>query len=507
MTSFNKDEFLKESYYNEYVKIIASIETEKEAYIYIRVSTEDQVKNSPFAQLKEILEYCIDNKVLVKLENVYVDGGISGKFADNRIEFQKMISSACIKKNPCKLVLVHKYDRFARNKEESVLYKSQLRKYGIKVISIKEPLPEDKKTALILESNLEMTSELYSINLSDEVYKGLRENAENGKHQTRPPYGYKKVLDHIERIKNKDKIIYRMEINEDEATLIRKIFQDFINGKSVLKIAQELNELGLKTAGGAVWYDNRMRFILSNPTYAGYAHWTEKDCKTITKKSNFVPIIDEDTFNKAQELLNHSKKLYIKEGVKEEHWLRGKLKCSNCGKSLIINHGSYQCCNYTHGACKESHSIRIYKVEELVISYLTNLKIDDIININITNLKLQNNDELTIISETIKQINNKLKRVMLAYENEIYNIDEFKSRKNSLEAEKTNLLQKAKDLKKEQNYKNIQDRIYLKCDNLKNILSDENIPILDKSLMIDEVIDKIVFDKKNRSFTFYFKGL
>ncbi len=508
MTTFNKEEFIKKSFYDEYLKEISLVDDiQKEGFIYIRVSTEDQVENSPYSQLKEILEFCIDKKILIKKENIYVDGGISGTRADNRIEFQRMINCACDKKSPCKCVLVHKYDRFARNKEESVLFKSKLKKFGVNVISIKEPLPEDRKTALILESNLEMNSELYSINLSDEVYKGLRINAEAGKVQTRACYGYKKVFDHIEKYKNKDKIVRRMEIDEVEATTVRKIFQDFINGSSAYFIARKLNDLGLKTRDGCIWDDNRVRYILNNITYNGYSHWTEQGKETTVCKGNFPVIIDDETWNKAQTIIKSKSAIKINYGTKKEHWLRGKVRCSNCDSYLVINNNSFQCCGYTHGSCKESHSIKIEKLESIVLEYFEHLTPNDIVNININNIRLQNNDELTIAINNLEQINNKIKRIIVAYENEVYTLEEFSERKNILETDKKVLCKKINELKKEPDFRGIQDKLYKKCDNVKNILKDDKVPILDKMFLLNEILEKIVFDKKNMSFTFYFRAI
>ena len=89
------------------------------------------------------------------------------------------------KNSRLQVILVHKYDRFARSREDAVLYKSLLKKNGVKVISIKEPVPEDDKFAVIYESMLEAMAEYYSLNLAEEVHKTMqkRRNRVNG----RPP--------------------------------------------------------------------------------------------------------------------------------------------------------------------------------------------------------------------------------------------------------------------------------------------------------------------------------
>lgn len=142
------------------------------AALYIRVSTEDQAEYSPTAQRKALLDYAGRNDMVVDQEHIYIDEGFSGRTARKRPAFMRMISDAKSKPKPFDVILVHKFDRFARNREDSVVYKSLLRsKCGIKVISITEQL-EDDKFSIILESMLEAMAEYYSINLSEEVKKG-----------------------------------------------------------------------------------------------------------------------------------------------------------------------------------------------------------------------------------------------------------------------------------------------------------------------------------------------
>ena len=125
------------------------------AAAYIRVSTDEQTDYSPAVQLEEIQEYARKNGYYIPAEFIFADEGISGKRADKRPAFQNMIRQARKKSNHIEYIIVHKFDRFARNKEDSVLYKALLKKDGIKVISVKEPIPQDDKFAVIYESMLE----------------------------------------------------------------------------------------------------------------------------------------------------------------------------------------------------------------------------------------------------------------------------------------------------------------------------------------------------------------
>ena len=161
------------------------------AAAYIRVSTNDQTEYSPSAQLKAIKTWCNNNNYTLDTNHIYIDEGKSGRKAEKRPEFMKMIGSAKTKPAPFDVILVHKFDRFARNRTDSVVYKSLLQKeYGIKVISITETIENDK-FSVIMESMLEAMAEYYSINLSEEVKKGMTEKASRGEPLSIAPFGYK----------------------------------------------------------------------------------------------------------------------------------------------------------------------------------------------------------------------------------------------------------------------------------------------------------------------------
>ncbi len=94
---------------------------------YIRVSTEEQAEYSPASQLHEIQEFAARNNITLLNSHIYIDSGISGR-KDNRPAFQQMIAAAKGNPRPFDVVLVYKYSRFARDRENSIVYKNILRK-------------------------------------------------------------------------------------------------------------------------------------------------------------------------------------------------------------------------------------------------------------------------------------------------------------------------------------------------------------------------------------------
>ena len=164
----------------------------KNGALYIRVSTHMQDELSPDAQKRLLLDYAKANHIIVSEDYIFEEKGISGKKADKRPQFQQMIALAKTKPTPFDIILVWKFSRFARNQEESIVYKSLLKKQGIEVLSVSEPVAEGPFGSLI-ERIIEWMDEYYSIRLSGEVMRGMTEKALRGGYQASPPLGYRKI--------------------------------------------------------------------------------------------------------------------------------------------------------------------------------------------------------------------------------------------------------------------------------------------------------------------------
>lgn len=504
----------------DYLNTLDPSITIKTGMAYLRVSTDDQTEYSPEAQLEDIIKYCITNKIMLPKENIFVENGISGRTADKRVAFQRMISKASEKPKPCDVILVHKFDRFARNREESVVYKSKLRKkLGIDVVAVKEPLPEDKKMALIMESQLETMGEYYSLNLADEVLKGLRKKADRGEHIGRPPFGYIKVIKEIikERIggKIKEKIIRELVVDRNEAKVVRLIFDRFCNHVAILDIVREINSLGIKTKNGKEFDDRAIKWILNNPIYIGYVRWTEGgmgrnwDNENITKRqSTHEPIISIDVWNKAQEILKENKEIFSKRSkpqVKHEHWLRGLIKCDNCGHQLVKNNTMFQCCGYTKGLCSISHSISVKKVENAIITQLKHDFENKPINIEISNKRIDYSSDISIIKSQIQQIEIKEKRIKLAYENGVDSLEEYKENKERLQNDKILLSKELEKLINNNEKDKVHEEIYQHCGDVYKILTDTSVSEEDKYVAIHHLIDKIIYVKSSQTLVIYYK--
>ena len=226
----------------------------KTAAAYIRVSTDRQTELSPDSQLRIIKEYAKQNGYNIPSEYIFREDGLSGKYVKKRPQFIEMIGLAKQKPAPFSAILVWKFSRFARNQEESIVYKSMLKKNDVSVISCSETLDEENPFSSLIERIIEWMDEYYSIRLSGEVLRGMSEKVKRGQPVTIPSFGY-------------DIVDKQYVINEEKAAIVRKIFTDYIDGKSSMQIASELNEIGVKTTRGNPFENRTIDYILKNPVY------------------------------------------------------------------------------------------------------------------------------------------------------------------------------------------------------------------------------------------------
>ena len=401
----------------------------KTAAAYIRVSTEDQVEYSPDSQLKAIRDYARKNDMILPEEFIFVDEGISGRKAAKRPEFMKMIGTAKIKPKQFDVILLWKFSRFARNREDSIVYKSMLRKQcGIEVISISEQLGEDK-TSILIEALIEAMDEYYSINLAEEVRRGMTEKAQRGEVVSTPPFGYD-VKDNV------------FVPNPETAPVVKMIFNKYLSGRGCLEIAKELNTMGIRTKYGNKWENRGVEYVLRNVVYTGKLTWTPVKSKTrdykneatIITQGKHEPIIEQEIFDKVQKMILEKKKLFPKHSRQSsnEFMLKGFLKCSNCGGALVYAlNDRVQCNRYSKGTCEVSHSASLIKLNASVINALkSDLETQNFNIYNIKSAEEQKGSDITPM--LIEKEKKKLERIKEAYAAGIDTLEEYRSNKEKI---------------------------------------------------------------------------
>lgn len=286
--------------------------------IYARFSSHSQTEQSIEGQLKECYRYAEQHNYTVVGE--YIDRAISGKFADNRTDFLRMISDS--DKHTFEGVLVYQLDRFARNRYDSTIYKSKLKKNGVRVLSAKENIIEDA-LGILIEGVLESMAEYYSVELAQKIHRGMAINAEkclsNG---SNPGLGFK--------VNKKDRTFY---VDEKEAAIVREIYERYAAGETKTEIIRDMQRRKIKTSLGKEFSNNSLSRMLTNKRYIGTYIY-----KGVETPGGMPRILEDELFYQVQEIMNRNKTAPALTHGEGEYLLTTKLFCGHC-KEMMVGYG------------------------------------------------------------------------------------------------------------------------------------------------------------------------
>lgn len=471
------------------------------AVLYARVSTEEQASrdNSIPAQIKAIKQFALKNGIEITKE--YVDEGKSARTAD-RPQFQQMISDAKKKDKIFSKILIHKTDRFARNRSDSVIYKSLLQKEcHVEFISITE-IFDDSPTGKLLEGMMEVIAEFHSLNLAQEVMKGMKQKAGKGLYLGRTPYGY--TLDETTK---------KLIIDEEESKVVKIIFEMYSNGDSFATIKSHLNTAGIFTRENNAWDSSSIKRIIKNPAYIGQFTWNKTKRSTNSKKdstewviveNSHDPIISPELFHKTQNVIK-SKHTIRGKGVKSIYLLSSMLKCGHCGHNMIgekKKHVSgkvyirYVCGNYL------SHKLCFYNfvhkdaIESLVFNNIREIldrgKVD---TNNIVLVESKTSDaEKDLLETSLKNVKHKFEKQLEAFEAGIIDLEELQAAKKRVSLEESEIKHQLEQLEKKSQNKNIGENLKSHLTGIDEILL-LNDPANIKLWLKDRIYSIEVFNK------------
>lgn len=288
------------------------------AVIYARYSSDKQTEQSIEGQVRYCLDYAKQHDLTVV--NQYIDRGLSGT-NDRRPAFQQMIRDSG--KRLFKVVLLYKFDRFARNMYDSAIYEHKLEQNGVKVVSVTEPIGEGNES-IILKAMLRATAEIYSRQLSDNVKRGMRESALKA-HSTGGyiPLGYK--------VEDK-----KLAIDNKHAWGVKYIFERYYEGDTKTQIVNALKEKGFLRPDGKPVTVQNLTYILSNVKYTGVFVYED-----VRIDGGCPAIISSDLFDACQERVERAKKHFGRRPPEDvDYLLFGKLFCGYCGKPMSGDSGT-----------------------------------------------------------------------------------------------------------------------------------------------------------------------
>lgn len=303
---------------------------------YCRVSTDkaDQL-NSLEAQKEFFSEYT--KRTGDTLVRLYADEGISGTKIKNRKEFLRMMTDA--EHGLFDMVVVKDISRFARNTVDLLQNVRKLKSLGIETQFLTANMTSMGNSEFVLTIFGALAQE-ESANTSKRVKFGKKMNAEKG----RVPnivYGYDKTIGDY----------FNLEINKEEARNVRQIYKWYIDeGYGAAKIANMLNEQGIKTKRNCAWSQNAICRILTNELYTGKiingkeevedfltgVRTTKEESEWLITDKPELRIIEPEIFDKAQEVLKSRHKAFKlnKERQSNKYIFSTLIKCKECGWSF-----------------------------------------------------------------------------------------------------------------------------------------------------------------------------
>lgn len=424
----------------------------KRVALYARFSSDNQRTESIDAQIRAMRKYCQQNHW--KIVSEYKDEAKSAT-TDKRPEFQKMIEDSG--KNLFDIVLVHKLDRFSRNRYDSAIYKSKLKKNNVSIASVLERI-DDSPESVMMEAMLEGMAEYYSKNLSREVMKGMNETALQCKHTGGcTPFGY--CLDENRKLK----------IIPEEAKAVKMIFEMFANGYGYTAI-KKLNKQGFKTRRGSEFGKNSLFEILRNEKYTGtfvFNKVDSKDCngkrngnrlksddKVIRIENGCPQIISKELFDSVQKRKEDNKRNAGQYHSREFYMMTGKIFCGVCGKRMQGNLrfsgrnksrlATYRC-NTLRIHCQNKEINKDY-LDEYIVRLITNKILNtkalksavNKLNKYINTYNVEYEDNSTILKNELSEICESLENITKVIEKGIIN-DSIITRISELEERKTQI--------------------------------------------------------------------
>ena len=313
--------------------------TRKKVAAYARVSVEtERLHHSLSAQVSYYSELIQANPEW-EYVGVYADDGITGTKTSKREEFQRMLDDC--EAGKIDIILTKSISRFARNTVDLLETVRHLKELGIEVRFEKENINSLSGDGEVMMTLLASFAQEEITSLSNNVKWGVRKRMEQG-----IPNGHFRVYG------------YRWEgdqlvIEPEEAAIVRRIFQNFLDGKSRLETEREFAAEGITTANGCRWVDSNIKVILTNITYTGNLLLQKEyieDPLTKKRKKNrgelpqfyvedtHEAIIDKETFDYVQAEMARRKELgaFANKSLNITSFT-SKLKCSHCGCSYVRN--------------------------------------------------------------------------------------------------------------------------------------------------------------------------
>lgn len=290
----------------------------KTCFIYIRVSSDEQVKGySLDGQKKACIEYA--KKFDLKILNVFRDEGESAT-ATHRPQFQEMLNQC--EDEPVNAIIVWHTDRFARNEADHFLVKKKLSDLSTLLLSVSQPMLDESPEGRFLDTILAGVNAYYSRDLGRKTRKGLNQKWEQGGWPSATPPGYKNIRNE----NDKGDVV----VDPVLGPIIKEGLELYSTGNyTVVTLQKWLDKKGLRSKTGKMISFAVVHNMLRNPFYYGVMRWSGKE-----QRGCFEPLISEEVFRLNQYILIKHRGFMIRQR-KHDFLLRNFAFCSLCGYRYV----------------------------------------------------------------------------------------------------------------------------------------------------------------------------
>lgn len=300
--------------------------------IYARKSQIDEKDTSLITQIN----YCTDlisQCDILELTSTYQEDNRSGMW-DNREEFQKMISA--VEQNEIDVVVVYKWDRFARKSCDTQIYYNKIVQCGGTVLAGDSTFNIDSAQSLFMQQIMWNNSEYQARATAERAIQTMINISKQNRYVAgKAPYGY-------------NQINQKLEINIDEAIVIKNIFEKLSAGESIINVVEYLKEQGIKNRNDNFFSKQNISYIARNKIYIGTLCYNkfgarkqkhrilQKDFEEVIIENSHDNIISKETFDRVQNILDNKKKCKFHDSG-HVYLLAGLIKCKCCNKIMVGN--------------------------------------------------------------------------------------------------------------------------------------------------------------------------
>jgi site-specific DNA recombinase len=291
------------------------------AIVYVRVSSQDQVEGTSL-ESQEIACREYARRHNLDVSQVFVEQGESAKFAD-RTQLLALLDYCKVKSNATSALIVWKLDRFARNVEDHFAIKAALRRHGVSVVSVTEPIAQDANGKLmetILAGFAAFDNDVRALR----SIQGMQQRLRNGLFPWKPPLGYLPP-----RLGRKTEPDYP---DSRRFEPLKKAWQLFATGAytkaSIVRLLQSWGVLAYRRESVS---PQMLDYILRNPYYAGILRdpWTGAEYE-----GRHVAMVSRQEFARVQELVAIRNNVQPHHRVNRDFPLRGLVRCPTCEHPL-----------------------------------------------------------------------------------------------------------------------------------------------------------------------------